>query len=98
MGSAAGFRVIDSICSRIGSFGRGLIEESAMDFLCNAGVSAFGTFAALAPVSIGNSSSGSSWTRLRLVEEVLRRLSAASLKVSIQAKRRSFASGSGTSY
>lgn len=89
---------MDSICSRIGSFGRGLIEESAMDFLCKAGGSAFGSFAALEPVSIGKSSSGSSWPRLRLVEEVLRRLAAASLNVSIHAKRRSFTSGAGASY
>ena len=92
---SVGFRAsVELICSRIGSVGRGLIDDSAID-LRGGGASGLDIFAALGP-SEGCGSSGSSCALLRLAVESSRRLLAASLKVSNQVLDVSFASTDGS--
>lgn len=82
--------------SKMGSFGSGLMEDSAIDVLRGTGAADFEAFGGLDPLSSG-AGSCSSWPRLRLDEDedVCRRLSAASLKDSIHATRRSATSEAG---
>lgn len=56
-GFSAGFLAVrDSTCSRMGNFGRGLIDDKAIDFFFRAtDASGFDTFAGFAPLSMGAS-------------------------------------------
>lgn len=56
--SSVDFRLVDDLtCSRIGSVGKGLIDDRAMDVLRGLGASGFGFFGALWLGSAGRGSS-----------------------------------------